>query len=139
MQPLDVPFMFWFKTFYGKADENWLFNHTNRIVNKLQIAGLVNIAYSELASMSNAVSGFRKTGILPFDPSVFKDEDFLAHRQEREAEARRKYGSSWNRGPDLNPSNPISATVPPELVTSSMFNPAPNPVTTLEQTVAVVV
>ena len=91
MQPLDVSFMFSFKTYYGKAVENWLCNHPNRIMTKLQVAGLVNVAYSQSASMSNAVSGFCKTGISPFNPKVSKDEDFLAHRQEKEAEGRKKY------------------------------------------------
>lgn len=31
--------------------------------------------------MTNAVSGFKKIGISPLDSRVFKDEDFLNHRE----------------------------------------------------------
>ena len=39
---------------------------------------LFNNAYSTVASIDKAQSGFRKTGIYPYNRDVFSDEDFLA-------------------------------------------------------------
>lgn len=83
-QALDVAFMFPFKTHYAAAIENWLWSHSNRIVRKLQIDSLFGEAYSRAATVQNAISGFSKTGIAPFNPNAFGDADFLSHQQESE-------------------------------------------------------
>lgn len=82
MQPLDVAFMFPLKTYYAKAIETWLANHPNRVVRKLQVASLFGEAYMQAATLQTAASGFKKTGISPFNPDVFKEEDFLSNQQE---------------------------------------------------------
>lgn len=41
------------------------------------IPGLSRDAIERGASISNILNGFRVTGISPFDPNVFTDEDFL--------------------------------------------------------------
>lgn len=87
MQPLDVTFMGPLKTFYAKAIENWLANHPNRIVRKLQIASIFGEAYMQAATMSNAVNGFAATGIFPYQPDKFKEIDFLTATQECHPEA----------------------------------------------------
>jgi len=86
MQPLDVAFMFPLKTYYAKAIENWLANHPGRTVRKLQVASLFAEAYLKAATMETAVNGFRKTGIIPFKPDVFPEEDFIAHKQQNDLE-----------------------------------------------------
>jgi len=52
--------------------------HNGRPVTEYQIAELFGIAYGKAATIGNAVSGFRKTGIIPFNPDIFSDEDFVA-------------------------------------------------------------
>lgn len=84
MQPLDVSFLFPLKTYYASAIENWLANHPNRIVRKLQVASLFAEAYNRAATVQNAINSFRKTGIAPFKPDIFTEADFLAHHLENE-------------------------------------------------------
>jgi len=69
--------MFPLKTYYASAIENWLAAHPNRIVKKLQISSLFGEAYNRAATVQNAINGFRKTGIAPFNQHVFTDANFL--------------------------------------------------------------
>lgn len=82
MQPLDVAFMKPFKTFYSQEIENWLSNHPGRIVTAFQISEILGIAYIRAATMKNAMSGFKATGILPYNPNVFEEADFLQSANE---------------------------------------------------------
>lgn len=94
MQPLDVSFVFPLKTYYAVAIENWLANHPNRIVRKLQVASIFAEAHCRAATTQNAISGFSKTGIFPFKPDTFRDSDFLSHRQEVKEAIRKEQVSS---------------------------------------------
>lgn len=48
-----------------------------KVVTLHQISSLFGKAFIRSATMSTAVSGFRKTGIWPVDKSVFEESDFL--------------------------------------------------------------
>ena len=78
MQPLDVAFMGPFSTFYEQEVRSWLRNHPGRVVTIQQVGALFGKAYNKAATTSNAVSGFAKSGISPFDPNVFSDDCFDA-------------------------------------------------------------
>ena len=78
MQPLDVSFFKSLKNFYNQEVQCWLRRHHGRPVTEYQIAELFGMAYGKAATIANAVSGFRKTGIVPFNPDIFSDEDFVA-------------------------------------------------------------
>jgi hypothetical protein len=43
-----------------------------------QVAELLNFAYGKAASVHNAVSGLKNTGLWPLDRSIFQDHDFQA-------------------------------------------------------------
>lgn len=89
MQPLDKTFMKPFKTFYAQEIENWLTSHPFRAVTMYQIGQLIGNAYIRAATMDIAIKGFQCTGILPYNPQVFSEVDFLSHRSEvAEEEAR---------------------------------------------------
>ncbi|XP_067013640.2 uncharacterized protein [Anabrus simplex] len=81
MQPLDVAFMFPFMTFYAQAIENWLSSNPGRIVTNLQIARLFADGFVCTATMETAVNGFHKTGIFPYNPDIFSEEDYVACAQ----------------------------------------------------------
>jgi len=55
----------------------WLLNHQGRIVTEADIAEIFAAAYGQAATLANAESAYRKTGINPFDPHIFTDVDFL--------------------------------------------------------------
>lgn len=56
----------------------WLRNHPGRPVTEADIAEIFAKAYGQTANYSNASSAFAKTGIHPFNPDIFTEEDFIA-------------------------------------------------------------
>lgn len=78
MQPLDVSFYATLKAAYKRECD--MFIKTNRFlrITPYELATLFNQAYSRVATMAVAVSGFKATGIHPLNPSIFTDADFIA-------------------------------------------------------------
>ena len=58
--------------------QTWHRQHPGRPVTEAEFGELSNNAYSTVASIDKAQSGFRKTAIYPHNRDVFSDEDFLA-------------------------------------------------------------
>lgn len=77
LQPLDVGVYFSFKSHYNSAVSSWLVNHPGTPFTIYDIAGCVNVAFQRSMTKSNIGSGFRKTGIFPYDKNVFTDDDYL--------------------------------------------------------------
>ncbi|GBP59179.1 CENP-B homolog protein 2 [Eumeta japonica] len=73
MQPLDVSFMFPFKTFYTQEIERWLINHPGRVVTHYQLGEIFGRAYAKARKIDIAVNGFRETGIFPLNENIFFD------------------------------------------------------------------
>lgn len=63
-------------TFYGQEVKSWLLNHPGKVVTQFQIAKLFGLAYARAATLKNAISGFHKTGIYPFNSNAFDEDDF---------------------------------------------------------------
>ena len=78
LQPLDIAFFKSMNTFYDQAAATWLRGHQGRAITELEVGELFGIAYGKAATVQNAESGFRKSGIYPFNRDVFTDEDFAA-------------------------------------------------------------
>lgn len=78
LQPLDVGVMYPFNTFMDQALEKWMNNNPGRIVTTFQISRIFSEAYLKSSVPNNAINGFRKTGIVPLDPDVFSDADYVA-------------------------------------------------------------
>ena len=77
MQPLDISVFAPFKVYYNDAVKSWLLNHPGVPITIYEIASCVNIAYEKSFTITNIQSGFRKSGIFPFDKNVFSEADFL--------------------------------------------------------------
>lgn len=78
LQPLDVALFRSMKAKYNDAVRLWLRDHIGRKVGEEQVAELFGIAYQDAASVKNAVSGFRKAGIEPFDRHIYSEADYAA-------------------------------------------------------------
>jgi hypothetical protein len=76
MQPLETAFMNPFKTYNAQETEMWLKAHQGRVITHYQVAALFGKAYARSATIEVAVNGFRNTGIFPFQPNVFREQDF---------------------------------------------------------------
>lgn len=78
MQPLDRGFFGPLKIKFAYECDKWLSHHPGRVIGQTEVAHLVNEAFQKVASLSNAVSGFKVSGIWPLDTDIFSDEDFAA-------------------------------------------------------------
>nr|CAH7753508.1 unnamed protein product [Callosobruchus chinensis] len=79
LQPLDVAFMSPFKTYYAIEIETWLKGNPGMVVTAYQIGELMGKAYLRAASCEVAANGFRACGIFPFQPNIFRDDEFAIH------------------------------------------------------------
>lgn len=76
LQPLDVGVNGPFKTYCAKAQDNWLRNNPGKTMSIYEIPGIVKTAWPLAASPSNIINAFKKTGVYPYNPQIFTDEDF---------------------------------------------------------------
>lgn len=78
LQPLDVSFFKALNSRYNNIVQTWHRQHPGRSLTEAEFGALFREAYGDAASVKKAESGFRKTGIYPFNRYIFSDEDFLA-------------------------------------------------------------
>lgn len=78
MQPLDVSVFGPFKTLLHNQSQAWMKNHIGKTLGLQDIVGLANKCLDLTTTPRNIKSGFRATGIYPYDPNIFTPEDFIA-------------------------------------------------------------
>lgn len=66
-----------FKTHYHERCDAWMRAHSGARITDYDIAGLTSEAYAKVARTDIAISGFKCTGISPFDPHKFSAVDYL--------------------------------------------------------------
>ncbi|KAJ8921607.1 hypothetical protein NQ315_010515 [Exocentrus adspersus] len=76
LQPLDVNFMFPLNSYYKQEVKNWLRNNPGQVITVHDTGGLFGAAFQRAASPQNVVSGFKNTGICPYNPNIFPEELF---------------------------------------------------------------
>lgn len=76
IQPLDVGFFGPLKTAYSQEADSWMITNPGRCITQYQVAELFGAAYGRVAAVKKANNAFRATGIYPFNPFIFDDEDF---------------------------------------------------------------
>ena len=76
LQPLDVAIYGPFKTYLSSAMNSALLEKPGVPITIYDIARLVSYAHERALTPSNVISGFKKTGIFPFDENPFQESDF---------------------------------------------------------------
>ncbi|KAL4122703.1 hypothetical protein QTP88_014986 [Uroleucon formosanum] len=76
IQPLDVSVFGPIKRFYEQEINIFQTNYSSRIINQYDVAKIFSPAYLIGATPHNAVSGFKCTGIWPFNLKIFVDVEF---------------------------------------------------------------
>ena len=87
MQPLDMSVYGPFKNFYDKALDSWMRSHPGERFTIYHVAAAVNEAFLSAMTPRNIISGFKATGIWPYNPNIFTDNDFLPCLLEEEKDA----------------------------------------------------
>ncbi|XP_063216749.1 uncharacterized protein LOC134542016 [Bacillus rossius redtenbacheri] len=77
LQPLDRSVFGPLKKFVNSACDSWLVNHPGKTMTIYDIPEVVNAAFSSAVTPRNILSGFRVSGVSPFNPDVFNDTDYL--------------------------------------------------------------
>lgn len=77
LQPLDISFFGPLKNAFNRECDNFLKSHVYHRITPYDIAGIFNQAYMTVATIEKGVSGFSKSGIYPFQPNKFTEDDFI--------------------------------------------------------------
>ncbi|CAH1977464.1 unnamed protein product [Acanthoscelides obtectus] len=77
LQPLDVAVYSSFKSRYNRVLNNWMLSNPGKTVTIYNIPELIKTLMSDAFSQANILSGFRKSGIHPFNPDIFTEEEFM--------------------------------------------------------------
>lgn len=78
LQPLDRTVYGPLKTYFNAALNDYQLSHPGKTVTIYEIAECLGKAYPRAFTPENICSGFKVTGIHPFDRHVFTDDDFLS-------------------------------------------------------------
>ncbi|XP_074490962.1 uncharacterized protein LOC141767499 [Sebastes fasciatus] len=76
LQPLDQTVYGPFKTYYNRALDGWMRSNPGKTASIYEIPGCVNEAFMSAMMPRNICSGFRSTGIFPFNRDIFSDAEF---------------------------------------------------------------
>lgn len=77
LQPLDVSVYAPFKSHYNRVSNDWLVGNPGKTISIYCTAELVGKAYPLALTQTNIISGFKMTGIYPFNSEPFGKEDYL--------------------------------------------------------------
>jgi hypothetical protein len=121
LQPLDVSVYKAFKTAFERTIDTFMKNHPGRRIVPADLAGIVNVAFGKSATMDNAVNGFRKCGIVPFDRDLFTDLDYAP------SEVHYRPPLEQEPGVETHQDETVPATPPLNESTSTIPSPSVQP------------
>lgn len=87
LQPLDRSFFKSLKNHYYSACNNFLKANPSRKITRLIFGNLLGQAWGKSATVENGMSGFKATGIAPFNPEVIPDYAYINIQMEQDVEA----------------------------------------------------
>lgn len=117
LQPLDKTVYGPFKTYYNRALDGWMISNPGKTASIYEIPGCVNEAFMSAMMPRNICSGFRSTGIFPFNRDIFSDAEFEPSMV------------SDRPNPELQPAAPddASTSIPAELTTPCLTHACASP------------
>lgn len=77
LQPLDISIYGPFKNSLKAAQHRWMMNNREKTISLYDIGEISAIPFLEAFTPSNILSGFRKSGIYPFNPNAFTIPDVI--------------------------------------------------------------
>ncbi|XP_023310433.1 uncharacterized protein LOC111691596 [Anoplophora glabripennis] len=109
LQPLDVTFYGPLKTAYNTECSKYLKSHPHEKITPFEVAELFNNAYMRVATLEKAAKGFQVTGIWPYNPDIFIEEDFAAADLHNPFDEPQQYTETQHR--DLPPENELTSRI----------------------------
>ncbi|KAJ8962885.1 hypothetical protein NQ318_001294 [Aromia moschata] len=137
VQPLDVAVYGPVKRYFEQEINTFQKQHPGRIVGQYDVARLFREAYLKGASPRNGVSGFASSGIWPFNPNIFGDEDFTPSdatdaRRSENAPLSPEMGQQANSS-ELPTSRPLSTPTPQVVAVAGPSNSCSNAIVGLSK------
>nr|CAD7596083.1 unnamed protein product [Timema genevievae] len=86
LHSLGVSFMGPFKHYYSLEIDNWLKKHPHRSVTAYKMESIMGQAYIRADTTENAINGFKKYGLVPFNSNILRDHDFVPQIEDRGSE-----------------------------------------------------
>jgi len=114
MQPLDRSYFKSLKSGYNTASDGWMVAHPGKRISFYDMAGIFGTAFLRTTMPDKAIQGFKCTGLWPFDPTVFTDDDFTAAVVTEEAQP---------VTPAVADLQPVAAGTPPPPVSDADLQP----------------
>ena len=102
LQPLDVGVFKSFKSNFSKSCSKYLAAHPGRVVTSDKVAFLVAEAWPLSLSPLNIMSGFKKTGIYPINPSEVTDRQIAPSKLFQQSQMESSKDSSVSDSPTSN-------------------------------------
>lgn len=78
LQPLDRTVYGPLKRYFNSHADSWMTNNPGKVMTIYNIPSIVTMAYPLAATSTNIISGFRVTGISPYNPDIFPDSEYAA-------------------------------------------------------------
>lgn len=123
LQPLDRSVFKSLKHHFYSAVEKWQRNHPDRKVGRLQFGDLLQDCWGKAATPANAVSGFKATGIYPFNPDAIPDYAFRSDSDRLRPTETENMNVS---GQTLQDSRPTSSPLPHSATRATSPLPGPS-------------
>ena len=76
-QPLDRSVYGPMKTYFNSAATSWMMQHPAMPITIYEMAALMGKAWLQAVTPQNIQSGFRASGVWPFNPHIFTEADFM--------------------------------------------------------------
>lgn len=122
MQPLDRTIYGPLKTSYNAECDKWMVTNAGQRISPYDLSGLFGSSYLRTATMDKAISGFKCSGLWPYNPDVFSADDFIASLVTDEPDPSNVGGSADTLTASLTPVDNTSTT--PTVLDSSTVSTA---------------
>ncbi|XP_035432885.2 uncharacterized protein LOC118264478 [Spodoptera frugiperda] len=124
LQPLDRAVFKSLKSHFYEQCRLWINQNPGRRITRLSFGSLLNKAWGKAATAENAISGFRASGVFPFNPTAIPDYAFISDRPPDEV---------TNIDSSLPVSTSVTSTTPPNFGETGENEPLAIPGTSADQ------
>ena len=129
LQPMDKAVFKSFEHFWDCEVLKYWRTHPDRAITKARFGLICTPAYNQTLSVNNIISGFRSTGIYPFDPNVIPEEAFapstIFFQEDLQQCADKELLDSSDHLTELTGETQISSLSTEQTAPSSSLNPVP--------------
>lgn len=115
LQPLDRTVFAPFKCFFNQAADDWMLAHPMQALTIYNLPSLCLKAWDKAATPTNIKSGFRCTGICPFNKNIFTEQDFVPCYQDQNINSEEATEGKQRNPPKTPPLQDVNVLGPQDI------------------------